>query len=338
MRILPSGLPEHVYFVNDPEDTPTPLRPYVISNAIKAIISNHRADELIQYMPAARFDVWEHNLHVTRYIRATPDPSKPALHLHVELTGERVSATLPHKEKVALKSGEVNLFYLSQQLHTAMLKPSDQCYTFFHLEFDELTLTTLLAMGSKYSKTVADFLHIIKEAKKAGSALINQSPVEIDSYMLSLIENIRNVEAEEHVSMIYRDKQCMLFLEAFVRSYAERNEQNYCGLTTEELKAVDSIKKLIRLRLSEITAIDVEILCVLHGITPKIFLCGFKMMNIISIGDFITNIRMEQAVTLLLERKLTISQIARATGFAGKAIFINSFENYFGYSPDFFRL
>ena len=57
----------------------------------------------------------------------------------------------------------------------------------------------------------------------------------------------------------------------------------------------------------------------------------------VSISDYIQNIRLEKAKTLLQETQLTISEIAYATGFSSPNYFSTSFKNKFDNSPKAYR-
>jgi len=56
-----------------------------------------------------------------------------------------------------------------------------------------------------------------------------------------------------------------------------------------------------------------------------------------SARDFIRNIRLKQAATLLSEKKLTVSEVAYATGFSNISHFSSSFKELYGTSPTEFR-
>ncbi len=53
----------------------------------------------------------------------------------------------------------------------------------------------------------------------------------------------------------------------------------------------------------------------------------------LSARDFIKSIRMRQAALLLKEKKLSVAEVAYATGFANPSHFSNSFKEMFGVTP-----
>jgi DNA-binding response OmpR family regulator len=58
-----------------------------------------------------------------------------------------------------------------------------------------------------------------------------------------------------------------------------------------------------------------------------------KELTGISAGDFIRNIRLKQAAELLKGRKMNVSQVAYAVGFANQTHFSTTFKKFYGISP-----
>lgn len=58
-----------------------------------------------------------------------------------------------------------------------------------------------------------------------------------------------------------------------------------------------------------------------------------KELTNLSARDFIKNIRLQQAATLLREKKLTVSEVAYATGYTNLSHFSSSFKEVYGVSP-----
>lgn len=62
-----------------------------------------------------------------------------------------------------------------------------------------------------------------------------------------------------------------------------------------------------------------------------------KAMFDVNVSDYINNIRLEQAKSMLQNPGLTISEIAYKTGFSSPNYFSTVFKNKFGVSPNVFR-
>ena len=58
-----------------------------------------------------------------------------------------------------------------------------------------------------------------------------------------------------------------------------------------------------------------------------------KEMTGLPVSEFIRNIRLEQAVRLLEDQKINVTQVAYAVGFSNLAHFSTVFRKQFGVSP-----
>ena len=80
-------------------------------------------------------------------------------------------------------------------------------------------------------------------------------------------------------------------------------------------------------------ALNVEMLASKIGLSRVQLHRKIKEITSISTGDFIRNIRLKQAALLLREKKMNISQVAYAVGFANQTHFSTLFKKNYGMSP-----
>lgn len=104
-----------------------------------------------------------------------------------------------------------------------------------------------------------------------------------------------------------------------------------------QLKSADEmlmhkIMKVINEHLSD-PDLNVEMLASNVGISRVHIHRKLKELTHLSARDFIKSIRLKQAAALLKEKKLTISEVAYATGYSNPSHFSNSFKEFFGASP-----
>lgn len=78
---------------------------------------------------------------------------------------------------------------------------------------------------------------------------------------------------------------------------------------------------------------NVEKLTELVGISRAQLHRKLKEITGISAGDFIRNLRLEQAARLIRERKINVTQVAYAVGFNNQTHFSTVFKKHFGMSP-----
>ena len=95
---------------------------------------------------------------------------------------------------------------------------------------------------------------------------------------------------------------------------------------------MEKIMKTINEHLDDPT-LNVEMLAANAGMSRVHMHRKLKELTNQSARDFIRNIRLKQAATLLVEKKLTVSEVAYATGFSNISHFSSSFKELYGMSP-----
>jgi AraC-like DNA-binding protein len=95
---------------------------------------------------------------------------------------------------------------------------------------------------------------------------------------------------------------------------------------------MERIMKVINEHLSD-SDFNVEVLTSEVGISRAQLHRKMKDMTGLPISEFIRNIRLEQAVRLLKEQKVNVTQVAYAVGFSNLAHFSTVFRKQFGVSP-----
>ena len=95
---------------------------------------------------------------------------------------------------------------------------------------------------------------------------------------------------------------------------------------------MERIMKIINENLSN-PELSVEMLATSVGMSRVHMHRKLKELTNQSARDFIRGIRLKQAAVLLSEKKITISEVAYATGFSNLSHFSNSFRYFYGVSP-----
>ena len=95
---------------------------------------------------------------------------------------------------------------------------------------------------------------------------------------------------------------------------------------------MERIMKVINDHLSD-SDFNVEMLTSEVGISRAQLHRKMKEMTGLPVSEFIRNIRLEQAVRLLKEQKVNVTQVAYAVGFSNLAHFSTVFRKQFGVSP-----
>lgn len=95
---------------------------------------------------------------------------------------------------------------------------------------------------------------------------------------------------------------------------------------------IEKVMKVINADLSN-PDLNVEMLASSVGISRVHMHRKLKELTNQSARDFIRGIRLKQAAALLISKKLSVSEVAYATGFSNLSHFSNSFKEFYGMSP-----
>ena len=95
---------------------------------------------------------------------------------------------------------------------------------------------------------------------------------------------------------------------------------------------MDRIMKCINENLSD-PDFNVEKLTEQVGISRAQLHRKMKEITGISTGDFIRNLRLEQAARLIAENKINVTQVAYAVGFNNQTHFSTVFKKHYGMTP-----
>ena len=95
---------------------------------------------------------------------------------------------------------------------------------------------------------------------------------------------------------------------------------------------MDRIMKCINENLQD-PDFNVEKLTEKVGISRAQLHRKMKEITGISTGDFIRNLRLEQAARLIREKKINVTQVAYAVGFNNQTHFSTVFKKHYGMTP-----
>jgi signal transduction histidine kinase/ligand-binding sensor domain-containing protein/DNA-binding response OmpR family regulator len=118
----------------------------------------------------------------------------------------------------------------------------------------------------------------------------------------------------------------------FSGAQQQEDKRERIVMKSSDEQLMNRIMKVINENLSN-PDLNVEMLAVGVGLSRVHVHRKLKELTNLSARDFIRNIRLGQAATLLCEKKLTISEVAYATGFTNLSHFSASFREMHGMTP-----
>ena len=119
----------------------------------------------------------------------------------------------------------------------------------------------------------------------------------------------------------------------FTGAQQQEDKQAKITMKSSDEKLMNKIMKVVNEHLAD-SDFSVEMLAEEVGLSRVHVHRKLKELTNLSARDFIKNIRLQQAATLLAsEQKLTVSEIAYAVGFSNLSHFSSSFKEVYGVSP-----
>ena len=123
----------------------------------------------------------------------------------------------------------------------------------------------------------------------------------------------------------------------FSGAQEQSNKMQKIKIKTADEALMEKIMKTINENISN-PNLNVETLAEQVGLSRVHIYRKLKELTNLSARDFIKNIRLKQSAELLIQKNLSISDVAYATGFTTLSHFSSSFKELYGVSPTEFRL
>lgn len=278
-----------------------------------------------QYIKVRHFVVWQHIVDVAREEEISPTALHSGLRLNYTLGEIDAQAALNVHERVGLKSGRADLFYVTKGAHDATL-PAGK-HIFFHLDIADSLLTSL-----KNDARFKPLMMIFDAALQREKGHINPVSIPVDLYAHTLILDIRLHNYEGWVAKIYVRNKAWTLLQHFAAHLANLNETGQPELTPANVNQADAIKAYLKQHLKApfslkalATALDIRDI--------KLAAQQFEQLHDISIQAFLHYYRMEKSFERLARSGFDIAFIASEYGFKNVAAFSKAFEKYFACTP-----
>ena len=151
--------------------------------------------------------------------------------------------------------------------------------------------------------------------------------IEADAY---IIKPFNTTVLRSHIASLLANRR--ILKNKFSGAQQQTDKIQKINLKSADEALIAKIMKIINENLAD-PNLNVEALASEVGLSRVHLHRKLKELTNLSTRDFIKNIRMQQAAELLKEKKLTISEVAYATGYSNLSHFSSTFKDTYGVTP-----
>ncbi|QXP63454.1 helix-turn-helix transcriptional regulator [Polaribacter sp. HaHaR_3_91] len=250
----------------------------------------------------------------------------PLYKLQFEIEGHSHYVPLNSSQtEIFIPNAHYNLFYLPEVNGTLNYKTKRR--KTLEILFTEQYLKDIIGTNFK------QILH------KIGTAISNKT-----AFLLWEKSKPISIELKSHIHQIvncnYPDDLKKAYLEAkinelLIQLLAKTNENNYeeenSLLPIEDYKNILKISEYIHINLEK--SLTITELAATIGVNTSKLKHDFKVIYATTIFKYITNIRMEKAKELILEKNYNVTEAAYKVGYKHAQHFTVAFKKIYGYLP-----
>lgn len=153
-----------------------------------------------------------------------------------------------------------------------------------------------------------------------------------------IFNQIRNSKVKSMPQMIYMESKILEILSNVTHDHAEKWEKEHISvrLTKTDKKLLIKCEKYLRDNIGKYTTLN-ELSNIAKMSTSR-FLLAFRQYFGTTPYQYLKNLRMNAALTLLLNTEENISSIAKELGYKNSGHFSGIFKSYYGVTPNKYRI
>lgn len=237
-----------------------------------------------------------------------------------------------------------NHFVRLNELQTAIIKISDSFaggivlkgqsdITLNLLRLDIETYFEKHAQNPTYiAERLKRFLHELNHAHN----LVHLGKLNFDiADYIKKLKKVKNVDTLSE--LLYFEGICILILASHIEQYKREisGRTNPTKLIKRELVKIMDTAEFVNQNLEQ--QMTVQGLTVMSGLSAAKLQEGFKFLYQRTVSDFIRNVRLEKAKTLMEETDMNISEIVYSIGLTSRSYFCKIFKEKYGCNPKSFK-
>ena len=181
------------------------------------------------------------------------------------------------------------------------------------------------------------FNEIVQRIKKKEKGNIFSSPLPISPQMKVIINEIMNYKnTNKNLSRnFYKNKAMELFHLQLEQILALNEKNNSVKLSKPDMQKIHEAGKILKVNFSKPPTL--KQLSLMLATNENKLKVGFNTLYNTSVYQFVLGLRMEKAIELMHDRKMSIDQISEIVGYASLAHFTRAFKKVKGISPREFK-
>lgn len=228
---------------------------------------------------------------------------------------------------VVAGSGELQLQDASYRLHKgscALLRPGDRP----HAEQKPDDRLTVIFIHFTIERTEPD------EGGHSFQPPPGYTEIE-DVYTFEQLLN-RSLEVLDRSERWHEVEFDCIMKQLFLQLYRANSDHRESSVSHKQRRVVERVSALIREEGGRRIAHDK--LAAEVELSPQYLSALFRKCTGVSLKQYITQVRLERAMHLLMETTMNVSQVAEALGYANVYLFSKQFKQKFGFPPSSFSM
>lgn len=272
------------------------------------------------------FTIWASDYFFKEEVVLNAVSAKPVLFFHL-IFKDSVRIAFEEEEYV-LSDGQFNLSSFPQFEILVNAGKRKHLRT-FHIHFEPGILHGFL----NGSKELEKFL---KEAHRGNRCRLSDEQHFATAEMMAIINSIMDNPYEGKTRRLFIASQVnVLLLQSMLKIREDNKKQGFIPLSTTDREKISRARDYLANHLAE--RVSIQNLARIAGINDYQLKKGFKQLFGNTISKYHDNLRLQEAMRLLLETELPISEIGYSLGFEHPTYFSAAFRKKFGLPPGHFR-
>lgn len=253
---------------------------------------------------------------------------RSSMHIHIEIEGEAITSQFVFFKPIASKSpygmSRHNIRYIPSVKTTHEIKEGVE-YIYFIAVISKEYYLNLIKRDSLLHE------HFMHEIEKGQYVSFSEEDLIATYEMQHTIAELVDSKKTGEIRRLHTESRVVELLMYQFEQYTEKSEQNNTLFGDKDIERLELARQILEQRMANPPN--------QKELAQEVFMSesklrkDFKEYFSVTVHDYLTRIRMENARFLLLEEKISVYEVAIRTGYGHQNNFSSAFKKYFGISP-----